>query len=108
MRIGSRIDVPESDEDVGVMATVAGVAWAPAGVSGVEVLVDDGEWAAGSLEARTGPLGWTRWRADVELEPGRHVIRARAIDAAGVVQEAEPLPPHPTGAQGYDRVIVSS
>lgn len=107
MRPGTRIDTPTSDATVSGTFTVAGVAWAPAGVRSVEVRLDSGEWLPATLEAAAGPLAWQRWAATVMTSPGRRLIAARVTDSAGHVQSEEPLPTHPSGAQGLHRVLVT-
>jgi len=56
-------------------------------VARVEVSADGGEhWQAAELLADQGPWAWRRWRAALELGPGRHELLARAWDSAGATQ----------------------
>lgn len=104
----SRIDTPRSGDRVGAgPVTVAGVAWAPPrGISAVEVSVDGGSWSLAELAGELTPHTWRQWRHVVDLGGGRHAIRVRALDGAGVAQVAERSGPKPGGATGYHEVIV--
>lgn len=60
------------------------------GIGRVEVRVDQGEWTRAELIASESPWGWHRWSASLPaLEPGEHVLQARAVDTAGNHQPAE-------------------
>jgi sulfite oxidase len=69
---------------------VALAGWAVAGgraIVRVDVSGDDGaSWTAAELLEDLGPWAWRRWRAELELGPGQHVLRARAWDAAAQTQ----------------------
>ncbi len=41
------------------------------------------------------------------LRPGIHALTVRATDGTGAIQSATYLPPHPSGASGYHRIVVS-
>lgn len=72
---------------------VRGKAWSGSGpVTAVEVSVDGaGEWQPAEVFPPTAPYQWQEWRFDWEGgEPGRHVLRARATDAAGNTQPDSP------------------
>lgn len=89
VRPSSRVEVPASDSDLppGVVR-LAGTAWAPPqGVSSVEVSVDGGAWRLAILGDAREHDAWVQWRAEVELEPGEHVVRARARDRVGNLQD---------------------
>lgn len=109
MRTGSRFDVPRHGDTVTSPLVAAGVAYAgDRGVSEVEISTDDGaSWIAARLEASPGPLAWTRWATALHLSPGEHALLVRAVDATGATQPEERLPPHPSGASGYHRVVVA-
>ncbi len=91
-----QVSVPEG------LVPVGGIAYAGArGISKVELQVDDGPWQAVQLRTPSlGPLTWVEWRADWKAVPGKHIFRVRAYDGGGVLQDAEPRPPHPSGATG--------
>ena len=68
---------------------IVGRAWSgEGGVASVEVAVDGGDsWQPAELLRGDAPHAWCRFRLEVTIDrPGRHVIRARARDAAGHVQ----------------------
>ena len=56
----------------------------------VEVALDGGEaWQEARLLQSPSPYAWQGWELELEVsEPGRHVLRARATDAAGETQPA--------------------
>lgn len=108
VKTSSRIDVPRPDEQVTAgRVAVAGVAWAPTrGIGAVEVQVDDGPWAPARLAAPLSADAWRQWVHEWVATPGAHVLRVRATDGAGEVQEERRRPPRPDGATGYHRVRV--
>jgi DMSO/TMAO reductase YedYZ molybdopterin-dependent catalytic subunit len=105
----SRIDVPRSGGSVAAgPLSVAGVAWAPdRGISAVEVQVDDGDWAAAELSAPISDGTWVQWLYRWEAAAGDHLLRVRATDGEGEVQEERRTPPPPDGARGYHTIRVS-
>lgn len=96
----SVIDVARRGEDG--LLEAAGIAWAGArGISGVEVQLDDRPWQAAELrEPPLSPLTWVQWRHRAEAPPGRHLLRVRATDGLGNLQDATRREPHPNGATG--------
>jgi len=109
IRTESRFDVPGDHSQVPSRFTAAGVAWAGGrSISRVEVSADDGRtWTPAGLEPVVDPLAWRRWRLVMTLRPGVYALTVRAIDGTGVVQSASNLPPHPSGASGYHRIVVT-
>jgi hypothetical protein len=105
----SRIDVPRSGASVAAGAvTVAGVAWAPdRGIRTVEVQVDEAEWAAAELSVPISDATWVQWTYPWEAAPGQHVVRVRATDGKGDLQEERRTPPPPDGARGYHTIAVA-
>jgi DMSO/TMAO reductase YedYZ molybdopterin-dependent catalytic subunit len=105
----SRIDVPRSGASVAAGAvTVAGVAWAPdRGIRTVEVQVDEAEWAAAELSVPISDATWVQWTYPWEAAPGQHVVRVRATDGKGDLQEERRTPPPPDGARGYHTISVA-
>lgn len=108
-RTESRFDVPHDHDTVPAAFTAAGIAWAGRRrVSMVEVSTDDGTtWRPARLEAELSPWAWRRWQLQLTLPPGVQALVVRAHDGHGVVQDATRRPPHPAGASGYHRVVVS-
>lgn len=103
-KISSRVDVPRSGAEVGAGAVVVGgMAWAQhTGISGVEVSLDGGPWTPGTI-ADAGLIdAWVQWSATVEASAGEHLVRVRAIDAEGQVQDGTVRDVLPDGATGYD------
>lgn len=111
IKIASRIDTPGYDVSV-VQGTVpvAGVAWAPRrGISAVEVQVDDGPWETATIYGAASIDTWRQWvyRWNTSsIASGKHTLRCRAIDGAGVAQTSTIAPPAPDGSSGYHQVPV--
>lgn len=72
---------------------VTGVAFAGAGVkvARVDVSVDGGAWQRAPIVDDGGRYGFSVFTLGVSLAPGRHVVRARATDAAGATQPDTPV-----------------
>jgi hypothetical protein len=106
--VESRIDVPGHGRDLDPgRQTIAGVAWAPiAGVSRVEVQVDDGPWVDATLADAISASTWRQWALVWDATSGRHVIRVRATDGSGTVQAAEQRDPFPNAATGYHQIVA--
>lgn len=95
--------LPQGAIDVGGSVEIVGTAWAPAngGVADVQVRIGDGPWISAELADDLGATSWRRWRATVDLDPGKHVVSARCVAGDGTIQEEEPTPPFPDGATGH-------
>lgn len=107
VRTQTRIDVPSGRAVRAGATPIAGVAWAgERGISGVEVSIDGGAWQRAELAAALAETTWRQWRLNWDATPGRHLLRARAIDGNGEVQTAEERPPEPSGATGYHEIPV--
>ena len=101
----SRIDTPRGGVKAG-QVKIAGIAWAPdRGVSRVEVAIDD-VWRDARLSVPISDATWVQWVTDWDATPGRHIVRVRATDGKGVVQEERPSPPAPDGARGWHTIGV--
>ena len=88
---------------------VAGVAWAPgAGISRVEVQIDDGPWADAMLADAIGASTWRQWAFPWDATAGRHLLRVRATDGNGTVQTAAIRDPFPNAATGYHQITVEA
>ena len=105
----SRIDVPKPLAQVSAgQVTVAGVAWAPAtGIAAVEVSVDNGAWHPARLAAADGLDTWRQWVWTWDAAPGLHTLQVRATDEAGVTQPSRRAQVYPSGATGWDSVVVT-
>jgi hypothetical protein len=71
------------------------------GISGVELNIDAAGWQSAQLKEPVSDITWCPWRYAWQATPGEHILSVRAIDGTGVVQSAESLPPHPSGASGW-------
>lgn len=101
----SRVDTPINAQPITTEPrVVAGVAWAPhRGISKVEVQLGEGEpWQEAELSEPLSVDSWVQWQ--IPWTPsvlGRTVIRCRATDGDGVLQEEMERPPAPNGATGW-------
>jgi DMSO/TMAO reductase YedYZ molybdopterin-dependent catalytic subunit len=105
-KAGSRIDRPREGEELpGGKVVAAGVAWHPrVGVRAVEVSLDGGPWEPTELGEQVSADTWVQWRRHLEVEPGEHLLRVRAVDPDGEPQTSVPSEPVPDGAQGWHEV----
>ena len=105
----SRIDVPKPLSQVKAgRITVAGVAWAPAkGIAKVEASADNGPWQQATLAADGGIDTWRQWMWAWDARPGLHNLRVRATDNSGATQTSQRAYPVPSGASGWDSVVVT-
>jgi DMSO/TMAO reductase YedYZ molybdopterin-dependent catalytic subunit len=106
----SRIDVPKPLAQVAAgQVTVAGVAWAPAtGIAAVQVSVDNGPWHTARLAAADGIDTWRQWVWTWDgAAPGLHTLQVRATDTKGVTQSPRRAQVFPSGATGWDSVVVT-
>jgi DMSO/TMAO reductase YedYZ molybdopterin-dependent catalytic subunit len=87
MRVKSIIVSPADGETIGRGSMeIAGWAWSGNGpIVRVEVAVDEGSgWREAQLHEPSSEHAWVRWTLQSEAgQPGRHVLRSRATDAAG-------------------------
>ena len=107
----SRVELPRPSASVTAGDVLfAGVAWAPTrGISRVEIELDGtGGWLPTLLSAPLSGYAWVQWQATVPVAAGSHVVRVRATDGTGAVQEPGPTPPAPDGARGYHRISFSA
>ncbi len=105
----SRIDVPKPLAQVAAgQVAVAGVAWAPAtGIAAVQVSVDNGPWHDARLAATDGIDTWRQWVWTWDAAPGLHTLQVRATDNKGVTQPSRRAQVFPSGATGWDSVVVT-
>lgn len=105
----SRIDVPRNGASVEAgTVSIAGVAWAPdRGVVAVEVQIDEDGWVPAELSAPISDATWVQFVRRWEAPAGEHLVRVRAIDAAGDVQTDQKTRPAPDGARGHHTIRVT-
>ena len=106
VKLASRVDVPGSGDEVAAGAVrVAGVAWSQhTGVEAVEVALDGDAWQRAELAGVPNDDCWVQWAASVDVAPGDHQLRVRAIDKQGQVQTGAEQSPRPDGATGWHSV----
>ena len=109
IRTESRIDVPKPLAQIPAGRTaVAGVAWAPhRGISRVQVNVDGGPWHTAKLAAADGTDTWRQWVWAWDAPSGLHTLQVRATDGTGAVQTKSEAGVFPSGATGWDSVVVT-
>ena len=108
MKTQSRIDVPMPFAHLAAGSVmVAGIAWATdRGISAVQVQIDDGPWRQATLAASDNPDTWRQWTYDWPATPGTHSIQVRAADDSGTYQTGVQASPYPSGASGYESLVV--
>lgn len=99
--IGSRVRLSSLHNN-----RIGGIAFAGnRGIAKVQYQTNiDDRWYDADLEDQLRVTTWRRWSAQTGLSPGRHMLRLRAIDGNGNVQDSDPAAPHPDGASGYHAV----
>jgi DMSO/TMAO reductase YedYZ molybdopterin-dependent catalytic subunit len=109
IRTESRIDVPKPLSQVkSGQVAVAGVAWAPhRGIARVEVNVDGGPWHSARLAAADGTDTWRQWVWAWDATAGLHTLQVRATDGTGTTQTSRRTGVFPSGATGWDSVVVT-
>lgn len=112
VKTSSRIDVPSSGDKVKPAANgkvaVAGVAWAQhTGVTGVQVRIDDGEWADARLGTQATIDAWRQWVYEWPASAGNHTVAVRAKDATGAWQTDQQAAPAPNGSSGWHTITVT-
>ena len=107
VRVKSSIVAPESGRGVARgRVLVWGWAWSGAApIAAVDVSLDGEEWQEATLDPPLAPHAWRRFARVLSIdEPGRHVVRSRARDAAGRVQPYAPL----CNQQGYGNNAIAA
>lgn len=110
VKTGSRIDTPPSGSAVAATATIAGVAFAgDRGISKVEVSTDGGHtWTRAQLKTALSPYTWRSWlfRWTPTRGRGQADVLVRAFDGRGIQQTPRLAAPYPSGATGYDGIVL--
>lgn len=106
VKMASRIDTPRAGDQVTAgQVRVGGFAWEQhVGIKGVEVAVDGGQWQPATIGEADHVDSWVQWRLDVDVDPGDHILRVRAIDDNGQVQTSVHAEVAPNGASGWHTV----
>ena len=110
VKIASKIEVPGDGAEVPAGELVcAGVAWFQhTGISKVEVQVDGGRWQPATLATTPNTDTWVQWRAVLDLAPGEHQLRVRAVDEEGRTQTGAIADVVPDGATGWHTIDVTA
>ncbi|WP_370290976.1 molybdopterin-dependent oxidoreductase [Nocardioides sp.] len=106
VKMASRIEVPGRGVEVPAGEVVcAGHAWKQhTGIEGVEVQVDDGRWQPAQIAPTAGIDTWVQWWITLDVKPGEHTVRVRAISREGEVQTGAIADVLPDGATGWHTV----
>ncbi|MCI0821690.1 MAG: molybdopterin-dependent oxidoreductase [Chloroflexi bacterium] len=105
----SRVDVPmPGAQPIKDELLLGGVAFAgDRGIRSVEVSVDGQTWVPARLRDALSPYTWVIWTSEwAPPAPGAYTIQVRAIDGTGQIQTSEIRGNLPSGATGYDTLIV--
>jgi DMSO/TMAO reductase YedYZ molybdopterin-dependent catalytic subunit len=108
-KTGSRIDLPRPFAQVRPgPVTVAGIAYAQhRGIGAVQVSIDGGAWQDAELTTQVSLDTWRQWRYLWQATPGAHQIQVRAADGRGQLQPEARTPVFPSGATGWESVVVT-
>ena len=108
VKLTSRIDVPQRSSISAGLTPIAGIALSPSiGISQVEVSINDGPWQSAELGDHSNDNTWVQWHLPWQATNGDHIIRVRAIDNDGNVQDKTPRSVAPDGATGFHRRRVT-
>ena len=108
VKLTSRIDVPQRSSISAGLTPIAGIALSPSiGISQVEVSINDGPWQSAELGDHSNDNTWVQWHLPWQATNGDHIIRVRAIDNDGNVQDETPRSVAPDGATGFHRRRVT-
>ena len=106
INIMSRVDVPAKGSTLPLgPIDLGGIAFSgDRGISKVEISADGGKtWAEMKVKEALSPYAWSLWTGQWQpQEPGNYIVRVRAWDGRGQLQEKADSPPLPNGATGYD------
>jgi DMSO/TMAO reductase YedYZ molybdopterin-dependent catalytic subunit len=110
VKLTSRIDLPRDEDRVEPgPVRVGGVAWAPhTGIAAVEVALDGGGWTRAEIAPGPTDDTWVQWLTSLDVAPGDHLLRVRAVDKNGQVQTGVERDVVPDGATGWHEVSFSA
>jgi DMSO/TMAO reductase YedYZ molybdopterin-dependent catalytic subunit len=110
VKLASRIDVPNDGAHVDAgTVRVGGLAWQQnTGIQGVQVQLDGSGWQDATLSRRTLTDTWVQWTASLDVSPGKHQLRVRAVNDDGQVQTPVQASPVPNGASGWHTISFSA
>jgi DMSO/TMAO reductase YedYZ molybdopterin-dependent catalytic subunit len=110
IKLSSRIDTPKPLATISAgRHAIGGVAWAQHnGVAAVEVRIDGGPWQKARLGPDAGIDYWRQWYFPWDVEPGAHMIAARAIGTDGTVQTPVRAGSFPDGSSGIQEIVVNA
>ena len=79
------------------------------GIRAVEISFDDGAtWKPATLFSNPSPIVWTFWKHMwLRPRPGKYMIRVRAIDGKGRIEDRDPKGIYPDGATGQQALQVT-
>lgn len=108
-KTGSRIDLPRPFAQLKAgPVTVAGIAYDQhRGIGTVQVRFDGGPWQTADLTTEVNFDTWRQWRIMWAATPGTHQIEVRAADTSGNIQPQARTPVFPSGATGWELVVVT-
>jgi DMSO/TMAO reductase YedYZ molybdopterin-dependent catalytic subunit len=109
VKTGSRIDLPRPFAQVKTgPVTIAGIAYDQHhGISTVQIRIDGGPWRETDLTTQVNLDTWRQWRTTWQATPGMHQIEVRAADGNGNLQPQARTPVFPSGATGWELVVVT-
>ncbi|WP_307816613.1 molybdopterin-dependent oxidoreductase [Nocardioides limicola] len=110
VKMASRIDAPRDGQAVAAgRVRVGGMAWFQhTGLAAVEVQLDSGAWTRTELAEVPSADTWVQWATTLDLEPGDHLLRVRAIAESGEVQTSVAAEVAPDGATGHHVIQFSA
>lgn len=110
VKLASRIDVVGDGGDIKAGSVKAGgLAWQQdVGISAVQVQLDGTGWQPATLAKKNLKDAWLQWEATLDVSPGHHLLRVRAVSDDGEVQTSVQAAPAPNGASGWHTVSFSA
>lgn len=106
VKLASRIDTPRSGDTLEAgKVRVGGSAWEQmVGIERVQIALDGGAWRDAEIAEVPNLTTWVQWTANLDLEPGDHTLRVRAVSRDGAVQTGVERDVRPNGATGWHEI----